>query len=69
MSWDGYLGAVGSRNMHDRRTKRVGAVESETIRRIEVPFGLNVGAVERRETAVSVCAEVSLVPAVALETL
>ena len=56
----GYLGAMGSRSTHNGRVARLRAegVDSEDIRRIMAPIGIDIGARTPEETAVSICAEI-----------
>jgi xanthine dehydrogenase accessory factor len=56
----GYIGALGSRRTHDDRLKRLrdaGVTEAE-IARLRSPIGLDLGASNPQETAVSILAEV-----------
>jgi xanthine dehydrogenase accessory factor len=56
----GYLGAMGSRSTHRGRVERLRAegVDSNDIRRIMAPIGIDIGARTPEETAVSICAEI-----------
>jgi xanthine dehydrogenase accessory factor len=56
----GYIGAMGSRGTHSGRVERLRAegVDSEDIRRIMAPIGIDIGARSPEETAVSICAEI-----------
>ncbi len=56
----GYLGAMGSRKTHDKRTERLrdaGLTDAE-LARVMSPIGLDLGARTPEEVAVSVCAEI-----------
>jgi xanthine dehydrogenase accessory factor len=56
----GYIGALGSRNTHADRERRLreGGVSDEDLRRISSPCGLDIGARTPAETAIAVLAEV-----------
>lgn len=56
-----YIGALGSRKTHGRRTERLkgqGATEA-SLSRIHAPIGLAIGAVSPAEIAVSIMAEIT----------
>jgi len=56
----GYLGAMGSRTTHEKRTERLrqeGATD-EQLARIMAPIGLDIGGRTPEETAVSIVAEI-----------
>jgi xanthine dehydrogenase accessory factor len=56
-----YIGALGSRKTHAKRTERLraqGAKESD-IARIHAPIGLDIGAVSPSEIAVAIMAEIT----------
>lgn len=55
-----YVGALGSRRTHAKRTKRLAAegVPSAALERIHAPVGLDIGAANPAEIAVSIMAEV-----------
>jgi xanthine dehydrogenase accessory factor len=55
-----YIGALGSRKTHERRTQRLialGFTEAD-LARIHAPIGLDIGAVSPAEIAVSILAEI-----------
>ncbi len=57
----GYLGVMGSRRTHAKRSLRlaeVGIVETNDLARIHAPIGLDIGARTPEETAISICAEI-----------
>ncbi|MCB5174155.1 XdhC family protein [Microvirga lenta] len=55
-----YIGALGSRKTHERRTQRLMAAgfTDADIARIHAPIGLDIGAVSPAEIAVSILAEI-----------
>lgn len=54
-----YIGALGSRKTHERRTQRLTALgfTEADLARIHAPIGLDIGAVSPAEIAVSILAE------------
>lgn len=59
----GYVGAMGSRNTHDRRVAslRERGVSEAAIARLRSPIGLDIGASTPQETAISILAEIMAV--------
>ncbi len=57
-----YVGALGSRRNHAKRTERLSGAgfSTEEIGRIHCPIGLNIGAQSPQEIAISIMAEVVL---------
>jgi len=57
-----YVGALGSRRNHAKRTQRLqeAGFSGEEIKRIHSPIGINVGAQSPQEIAISIMAEVIL---------
>jgi xanthine dehydrogenase accessory factor len=57
-----YVGALGSRRNHAKRTERLtaGGFNSDEIGRIHCPIGLNIGAQSPQEIAISIMAELVL---------
>jgi xanthine dehydrogenase accessory factor len=56
-----YIGALGSRKTHAKRTERLkaqGATDAD-IAKIHAPIGLNIGAVSPSEIAVAIMAEIT----------
>jgi xanthine dehydrogenase accessory factor len=56
----GYIGVMGSRRTHERRTERLrdaGVTDTE-LERLMSPIGLDLGARTPEETAISICAEI-----------
>jgi xanthine dehydrogenase accessory factor len=53
-----YVGAMGSRNTHDRRVASLGERGVTDIGRLHAPIGLDLGASTPEETAISILAEV-----------
>jgi xanthine dehydrogenase accessory factor len=58
-----YVGALGSRKTHAKRTERLlqAGVAAADIERIHAPIGLNIGAEGAAEIAVSIIAEITAV--------
>jgi xanthine dehydrogenase accessory factor len=57
----GYIGVMGSRKTHQKRTDRlaeVGITDATDLARLHAPIGLDLGARTPEETAVSICAEI-----------
>jgi xanthine dehydrogenase accessory factor len=57
----GYIGVMGSRKTHERRTIRLveeGITQPGQVARIMAPIGLDIGARSPEETAISICAEI-----------
>ncbi|MFK8023306.1 MAG: XdhC family protein [Ilumatobacter sp.] len=56
----GYIGVMGSRKTHDKRTERLrdAGVDATGLARLMSPIGLDLGARTPEETAVSICAEI-----------
>ncbi|HUS43956.1 MAG TPA: XdhC/CoxI family protein [Ilumatobacteraceae bacterium] len=56
----GYIGVMGSRSTHRRRTDRLveAGVTAGQLNRLMSPIGLDIGARTPEETAVSICAEI-----------
>lgn len=54
----GYIAALGSRRSHARRLERLAAIgfDNATLRRIEGPAGLDIGALSAAEIALSIAA-------------
>jgi xanthine dehydrogenase accessory factor len=55
----GYVGAMGSRKTHERRTDRLRemGIGDEQLGRVAAPIGLDIGAKTPREVALSIAAE------------
>jgi xanthine dehydrogenase accessory factor len=57
-----YVGALGSRRNHAKRTERLAAADfsAEEIARIHSPIGINIGAQSPQEIAIAIMAEIVL---------
>jgi xanthine dehydrogenase accessory factor len=57
-----YVGALGSRRNHAKRTERLKAAgfSEEEVKRIHSPIGINIGAQSPQEIAISIMAELVL---------
>ncbi len=57
-----YIGALGSSSTHRRRLERLAksGFDTETLRKIHAPIGLDIGAASSAEIAVSILAEIIL---------
>src|SRR4029077_13409609 len=57
-----YVGALGSRRNHAKRTERLAAAgfSAEEIARIHSPIGINIGAQSPQEIAIAIMAEIVL---------
>ena len=53
-----YVGALGSTRTHARRSERLADLGDELLEKIQGPIGLNIGAVDAAEIAVSILAAV-----------
>jgi xanthine dehydrogenase accessory factor len=56
----GFVGAMGSRRAHESRRERLQAagLGEDELARLSAPLGLDLGAISREETALSILAEV-----------
>ena len=56
----GYIGVMGSRTTHDKRTERLidAGLSPSDLGRLMSPIGLDLGARTPEETAISICAEI-----------
>jgi xanthine dehydrogenase accessory factor len=56
----GYIGVMGSRKTHDKRTVRLreAGVDDAGLDRLRSPIGLDIGGRTPEETAISICAEI-----------
>ncbi len=57
----GYVGALGSRRTQERRVAHLQelGVTADALARLHGPTGLDLGATNRAETAMSICAEIA----------
>ena len=57
-----YVGALGSRRNHAKRTQRLmdAGFSEEEVKRIHSPIGINIGAQSPQEIAISIMAELVL---------
>lgn len=56
----GYIGVMGSRRTHDKRTERLieVGVSKLDLERLHSPIGIDIGGRTPEETAISICAEI-----------